>query len=474
MLTMETLGAMMKSAAAYLESLSQLNRRVFVNGQQVEDVLAEPKCRPAAEAVAMTYALAETDRYRDLAQATSSLTGEPVNRFTHLFTTPEDLVLKIKLQRVLGQLTGTCFQRCVGLDAMNALAVATWENGPQSHRKFLHWLEGVQRRDEVICGAMTDAKGNRRKRPGEQPDCFLRVVKRQKDGVIIRGVKLHQTGALNAHQILFMPGLGLRPGEEMFAIAGAVSVEAPGLTFVLGRQPSDDRKGTSDAGNIRYGGQEALIIFDDVFIKSEHLFLDGEIDCATSLMDVFSTYHRASYGGCKPGNLDVLIGAVTALVEQMELRTSSQVRDKLVEMVYLTESISGLGLAASHQSHQHPSGQWLVDKTLANVCKQAVTRLPYEVGRIAEDLAGGLVSTMPEMELHEHPEIGKWMHLATGGVHRASLLRLVEYMTYGSGSVPLRIECMHGAGSPAAQRIALQRCTPWEEKISMATRLLSF
>jgi 4-hydroxybutyryl-CoA dehydratase/vinylacetyl-CoA-Delta-isomerase len=461
----------MRTPAEYLQSLRDRDLVLHVDGERVRDPVAHPRVRPAINAVAATYALAHDPRHAELATAHSELVDARVNRFTHLFLEPADLVRKVELQRVLGRLTGTCFQRCVGMDGINALFIATHEAGVDAHARFVAWLKGVQSRDEVVCGAMTDPKGDRSKRPSEQPDHYVRVVERRDGGVVLRGAKIHQTGAANSHQLLVMPGQALRPGEEAFAIAAALPVDAPGVTMVLGRQPSDERKGGPDAGNLGFGGQEVVVLLQDVFVPREHVFLDGELGPCATLLEAFAGFHRASYGGCKPGNLDVLLGAVTALTEAHGVRGASHVRDKLVEIAHLSETVHGLGLAASHESTRHGSGIWQVDPVLANVCKHNVTRMPYEATRLSEDLAGGLLATMPSLADLDHPEIGPALTTVVGSPERARMLRLVEYMTYGAGSVPLRIECMHGAGSPQAQRIVIERNTDWNARVAHARRL---
>jgi len=473
-----------RTAPEYIESLRDRKLDLWVGGERVADPTQHPLVRPSIEAVAATYQVAHDPQHRDLAVAQSDLTQGPVNRFTHLFREPRDLVAKIELQRVLGRLTGTCFQRCVGMDALNALFIATWEasggaspptaaptHEATAHARFVAWMTGVQERDEVVCGAMTDPKGNRALRPPAQPDAFLRIVERREDGVVLRGAKIHQTGAANSHQILVMPGMALRKGEEDFAVAAAVPVDAPGVTMILGRQPSDDRKGGPDAGNLRYAGQEVVVLFRDVFVPSEHVFLDGHLGATATLLDAFAGYHRASYGGCKPGNLDVLIGATALLTTEHGIRKAPHVRDKLIEMAHLGETVHALGLAASSRSSQHDAGVWQVDKLLANVCKHNVTRMPYEVVRLAEDLAGGLVATMPSLAELDHPEYGEALSKIVGSPTRAKMLRLVEAMAYGAQSVPLRIECMHGAGSPQAQRIVVEREIDWADRMNAARRL---
>ncbi len=458
----------MKTVAQYIDSLRERKLRLWVDGERVDDPVEHPKIRPAINAIAATYALAHDgdEDTRRLATVHSELIGERVNRFCGLFTRPEDLIAKLELQRALGRLTGTCFQRCVGLDGINALFIATHKR--DGHQRFVSWLAQVQRQDLVLNGAMTDPKGDRSKRPVDQPEQFLRVVQRRPDGIVIRGAKLHQTGAANAHQIVVMPGQGLRPGEEDFAVACAVDVSADGVTMVLGRQPSDDRRGGPDAGNARFGGQECVVLFDDVFVKNEHVFIDGDVEASGVLIDAFAGFHRASYGGCKPGNLDVLTGAADLITRLHGVRRASHIRDKLVEMAHLTETIYGLGRGACGKCSQHDSGIWQVDRILANVCKHHVTKLPYEIVRIAEDLAGGGLSTLPSLADLDHPELGPALQTVVHSRERAQALRLVESLAYGAGSVPFRIECMHGAGSPQAQRIVLERHIDWDAKVARA------
>ncbi|MEX1367425.1 MAG: 4-hydroxyphenylacetate 3-hydroxylase N-terminal domain-containing protein [Nannocystaceae bacterium] len=462
---------MLRTPDQYVRSLQARDLVLYVDGQRVADPTQHPRVRPAINAIAATYALAHDPRYRELATAHSQLVDAPVNRFTHLFTEAADLRRKLELQRVLGRLTGTCFQRCVGMDGINSLFIATHEAGGQWHERFVAWLRQVQRDDIVIDGAMTDPKGDRSKRPLQQAEHYVRVVERRDDGIVLRGAKIHQTGAANSHQILVMPGMAMRAGEEDFAVAAAMPVDAPGVSMVLGRQPSDERKGGPDAGNAQYGGQEAVIFFDDVFVPWERVFLDGHIEACATLVDAFAGFHRASYGGCKPGNLDVLIGAAALLADEHGVRRASHVRDKLVQMAHLGETIHGLGLGASAKATRHDSGVHQVDPVLANVCKHHVTTLPYEVVRLAEDLAGGLMATMPSLADLDHPDYGEALRTVVGTDERAKTLRLVEYMSYGAGSVPLRIECMHGAGSPQAQRIVLERRIDWDQRIAAARRL---
>lgn len=471
------------TADDYIASLRGRKLNVYAFGERVDEPVDHPLIRPSINAVAETYRLAEEKP--ELASATSDLTGQPVNRFLHIAGSAADVVAQNRMQRELGQRTGTCFQRCVGMDAVNSLFSVTFDvdrqHGTGYHARFKEFLAHMQRENFVIGGAMTDAKGDRSKAPSEQADLdlYTRVVERRPDGVVIRGAKLHQTGCLNSHWLLVMPTLRLGEGDRDWAIVAAVPVDSPRITYIYGRQSCDTRAlegGDVDQGNARFGGQEAVVVLDDVFVPYSHVFMDGEWEFAASLVERFTAYHRRSYV-CKTGVGDVLIGAAAALADYHGVAKASHVKDKLVEMAHLNETIYGAGIAASHESKPTAAGNWQCDDLLANVCKHNVTRFPYEMARLAQDIAGGLVVTLPSDRDFEHEVAGPLLrkYLAPrAGVSvdtRRRMLRLVENMTLGRNAVGYLTESLHGAGSPQAQRVQIQRLMDLEGKKRLAERL---
>lgn len=384
------MSAPIRSGAQYIESLRGRKLKVHLFGEPVAEPVDHPMIRPSINAVAETYDFAL--RNPDLASAESPYTRSRVNRFLHISQSPQDRVLRNKMQRRLGQLTGTCFQRCVGMDALNALHSVTYEIneqlGTDTHERFKAFLGRVQRANVVIGGAMTDVKGDRGKAPSAQadPDLYVHVTRRTAEGLYIRGAKAHQTGCINSHWLIVMPTLRLGSEDRDYAIAGALPVDAPGITYIYGRQSCDERsmgEGDVDAGNARYAGQGAMIVFDDAFIPWERVFMDGEHEFVALLVERFTCYHRRSYV-CKTGVGDVLTGAAAASADHNGVEKAAHVRDKLVEMTHLNETIYGTGIAASLQAARMKSGAYLPDNMLANVCKHHVTRLPYEIGRLAQ------------------------------------------------------------------------------------------
>jgi 4-hydroxybutyryl-CoA dehydratase/vinylacetyl-CoA-Delta-isomerase len=474
-----------KSAQEFVQSLEGLNRQLYILGEKVEDPLQHPILGPSLNALAKTYDIAQEPEHAELFVRTGT-DGESINCFTSIHQNTQDLVNKVKAQRLLGQQTGTCFQRCVGWDALNALESTTFEMdqelGTSYHARFMAYLHFVQQQDLVCNGAMTDVKGNRSLGPNQQsdPDMYLRVIDRRSDGIIVRGAKAHQTGAIFSHEIIVMPTLSLRAEDQDYAVAFAIPSDTEGVIHILGRQSCDTRKleGVSiDLGNATYGGHEALVIFDDVFVPTERIFLDGEWQFSSLLVERFAGYHRQSYGGCKVGMGDVLIGAAATACEYAGVARASHIRHKLAEMTQMNETIFSCGLSCSLAGKVLPSGTFLVDLLLANVCKLNVTRFPYEIARLAEDLAGGLMVTMPSEKDLNHSEIGPLVDKYLRGVaeiptiDRMRILRLIESLTLGTGAVSYRTESLHGAGSPEAQIIMINRLSDLQGKKSLAKSL---
>ncbi len=467
----------------YEDSLRKLKFKVYLQGELIDNPVDHPIIRPSMNAVKMTYELAHDPRYEALMTATSHLGGEKINRFCHLHRNTDDLVKKVKMQRLLGQKTAACFQRCVGMDAINAVDSVTFEMdkklGSDYHKRFTAFLRKMQDEDLTVDGAMTDPKGDRSLPPSKQddPDLYVRVVEKRADGIVVRGAKAHQTGALNSHRILVMPTMTMGKDDADYAVSFCAPADAPGIFYIYGRQSCDTRKlegGDIDVGNSTFGGHEALMVFDDVFIPWEHVFMCGEHEFSGALVERFAGYHRQSYGGCKVGVGDVLIGAAALAAEMSGAAKASAVKDKLIEMTHLNETLYACGIACSAEGYPTASGTYLIDLLLANVCKQNVTRFPYEIARLAEDIAGGLMVTMPSEKDLRHPVIGPVVEKYLRGVagvpteHRMRVLRLIENITLGTAAVGYRTESMHGAGSPQAQRIMIARQGNIEQKKDLA------
>lgn len=473
-----------KTSSDYMKSLQRLNPVIYYKGEKIKDVTTHQGTAAHVRAAAMTYAVASQDEHHDLATATSHLTGRKISRFTHVHQNVEDLIKKVKLLRVLGQKTGTCFQRCVGFDGINATYATVYEidkkHGTNYLERFKKWLIRIQDENLMVVGAMTDPKGDRSKSPADQPDPdqYVHVVERRDDGIVIRGAKLHMTGAVNSHEVLVMPTTAMNEESKDYAVICSLPIDAPGVTMIFGRQANDSRRDLQenlDVGKPSFGvvGGEAVLIFEDVFVPWENVYMDGETDFSGLIVHRFAAHHRANYGACKTGLMDVLTGAVTYLAQIQGTARGSHVRDKVTEMIHLSETLYSSSIACSAEGVPTPSGAYMVDTMLANVCKQNVTRFHFEVARLAVDLAGGFIATLPSEHDLRSEDVGHLVKKYFSGVEgipaedRMKIGRLIEAMTGGTAMV----ESMHGAGSPQAQRIMIFREGKLDEKMKLAKAL---
>jgi 4-hydroxybutyryl-CoA dehydratase/vinylacetyl-CoA-Delta-isomerase len=472
----------MKTGQEYIESLRQMKTEVYFMGERIENLVDSPHIKPHINTAALTYDIAFEPESMDLATATSSLTGKKINRFTHIQQSTDDLVKKSKFLRAIGQRTGTCFQRCVGWDAMNAVYSVSYEidqkYGTSYQEKAIAFIKHIQENDLMVVGGMTDPKGDRNLPPHKQadPDVFVHVVEKREDGIIVRGAKAHQTGAANSHEILVMPTVSMKPEDKDFAVSFAIPLDTPGIVLIFGRQTNDERKmGELDQGNPTYGvvGGEALIVFNDVFVPWERVFMCGETEYAGMLVERFATYHRQNYGACKAGVIDALIGAVASIADYNGTGKASHVRDKMVEMVLLNETMHASSLAAGYEGHALPAKNYYPHGTYANITKQNITRSHYEICRLAHDITGGFIATLPSEKDLAHPVLGPMVLKYFKGISsvdtmdRIKMGRLIENMTGGTALT----ESMHGAGSPQAQRVVLLRDANLEKKKILAQKI---
>ncbi|OPY84371.1 MAG: 4-hydroxybutyryl-CoA dehydratase/vinylacetyl-CoA-Delta-isomerase [Smithella sp. PtaU1.Bin162] len=460
------------TANDYRQSLRDMKTAIWAFGEKITNVPDHPLFIPHVNAVAKTYEVNNP--------ATSHLTGKTINRFNHIHQSVDDLVKKVKFLRTINQLTACCIQRCAGQDALNATYVVTYEidqkYGTNYHERFKKFMTYLQEYNLVTIGAMTDVKGDRSKKPNQQadPDLFVHVVEERKDGVVVRGAKAHLTGVSGAHQVIVF----MREDSKDYSIVFSCPVNTPGITYIFGRQSNDTRKlekGDIDKGNAEFAcvGGECVAIFDNVFIPWEDVFMYKEYDFAGMFVEAFASAHRQNYGACKGGIADVLLGATYGIIKANGLTNASHIRDKVADMINMTETLYAGSLACSYEGHKTPSGAFVADTMLANITKHNTTKFVYELNRLSHDICGGLLATLPSEADLRHPEIGPKLEKALAGAagitaeEKMRLLRLVDNISGGTACV----EAMHGAGPPQSQRIMMLRDAKLEGKLKLAEKL---
>jgi 4-hydroxybutyryl-CoA dehydratase/vinylacetyl-CoA-Delta-isomerase len=471
----------LKTYEQYLDSLRRMRPNMYKFDELIEDVTAHPATRRTVAGHGWTFKAAHDDRYRDMVTTKSHLTGEAISRYLSIIQAPEDMYANSKMKRLMFHLTGTCTGgRCAGWNAINSMFITTWEMdeklGTNYHPRLLDWLRKAQAEDITVAGALTDAKGDRTKPPSQQddPDVFLHIVEKRDDGIVVRGAKLMICGVAAANEIFVLPGSGYKEPDTSCAISFVIPRDIEGLTIVETRHPSDTRDAEEGFDNpVTEGGiTQAFLLFEDVFIPNERVFMAGEYQFSTTAVLNFIAPYRAAIGGCVAGQGDIKIGS--AILTARTNGLSSRVfNEKLVQMHVNNETTFGMGIAAAAMGRKHPSGAWQCDQLLSNVNKVHVATLPYQTSVLAQDIAGGIAETgcMPSSKDFESARYGHLIKKYMTAVHspeaRARAARLVEWTTIGGG-VP---GCMHGGGSPDGAKLMIRAFAGLDEKVEIARRL---
>ncbi|MGQ9695641.1 MAG: 4-hydroxyphenylacetate 3-hydroxylase family protein [Thermodesulfobacteriota bacterium] len=470
-----------KTYAEYIESLRKMKPTVYMFGQKIENVVDNPRLRAGINATGATYELANAEKHRELLTTISPLINEPINRFTLPPQSIADLVARVKINRLLGSYVGTCHQRCTGLDCLSALSIVTYDidkkYGTPYYARFLEFLKYMQKNDFTANASVTDVKGDRSLSPHEQPDkdLYLRVVEKQKEGIIVRGAKVHQTGSLSSHELIVLPTRAMGKGDEDYAVAFAIPGDTKGVIHVVGRNSLDTRELEGvDCGNVRYSKYCPTVIYDEVFVPWERVFMCGEIEFSGELVNRFSAFHRQSHGGCKAGKIDVMTGAALMMMDYNGTSKVSHLREKITDMIHKAETLYGCSLAASYEGKQEPSGTYFINSVLANASKIHEGKEMAESIRLLIDITGGYVADLPSDRDFQNPEISGLLKKYLQGAasypaeNRVRMLRLVEKLTMESADF---ISDIHGGGSPQAHRLTIMRESDLERRKKLAKRL---
>ncbi|MCJ2668936.1 MAG: 4-hydroxyphenylacetate 3-hydroxylase [Candidatus Thermoplasmatota archaeon] len=471
---------MLKSPEEYRRSLKEMRPNVHKFGELIEDVTTHPATKRTVESHSRIYALAIDAEYEDILTTDSPLTGEKVSRYLSIMRSAEDMIANTKIKRLLFNVTGTCTGgRCGGWNGINAMWPTTFDldakAGTDYHERLKEWLAQAQRNDITMSVALTDPKGNRTLRPSEQddPDMSLRMVERRDGGMVVRGAKIMICGVAAANEIFVMPGTAYGEADKDYAISFAIPRDAEGIRCVETTHPGDRRELEEGFDNpVGCGITQSYILFEDVFVPEERVFMTGEFKSSLPAVMGFIAPYRATMGGCVAGQGDVMVGA-SILIAWANGLSEKVFREKLTQMVANNETTFGMGVAAAVMGEAHPSGSWRTNQLLANVNKLHIATLPYETKRLAQEIGGGIAETgcMPSYRDMTDPDYGemvkKYLKAAAPATARVRVARLIEWLTLGAG-VP---GCMHGGGSPDGARLIIQRTAEFDRCVGMAMEL---
>ncbi|NTW35416.1 MAG: aromatic ring hydroxylase [Syntrophobacteraceae bacterium] len=479
----------MMTPEQFEESLKALKPKVYMNGKRVENILENRNTRTVVEANKASYEWALDPRYQDIMTCDSPLVGERVNRYTHVSTCTDDLVKKAEAGTFTAEMLGTCIYRCVGYDAFHSLSSTCWEMdhklGTEYYPRFLEYLKMVQTKDLSVAGALTEPRGKRNQKTIDWPDPFLslKVVDKNKDGIVVRGAKINISGAFASHELVVLPQSSHAPGEEDYALAFATPADAEGIIYVCQYSPfsaeRDMAESLEELGNPRFGQREtSMVIFNNVFVPWERVFHCGEAQFSGKFVTRFAKTHRMTCGGtCKVGFMNQIIGACKLIQEYKGLDKVSHINEQLTEMVVLRETGRACGMAAAIKGQEEPSGSgvYLPDEVMGNVAKLNVCNAFWRVMALAGDIGGGLVVTMPSLKELSNPEIRDYVteFYSFGSDEPTENIlkvhKLLQHWTAGQHGVAT----WHGAGPVMAQKIMLQRVVDFEHDKNLVRQTLN-
>jgi aromatic ring hydroxylase len=460
----------LKSFNEHRESLRD-GREVYYHGQRVEDVTTHPVLGIGMAHAAIDYRLAEDPEHHELAVYTDPETGETYSRYYKIPANAEDLLKRRELIAA-GTRTGkgvVLLIKEIGTDALFALHIVAHHLDQQRGTEYLPRVQAFYRycRDNDLAHAVaqTDVKGDRGKRPSQQPhpDYYLRIVERRADGIVVRGAKAHTTGAPFVNEIIVLPTRAMSEADADYAVAFAVPVNTPGLKLIA--DPSSDVVGDTFGYPVssEHKMVDTLTIFDDVFVPWERVFLCGEWEYAGALANTFVQFHRFTAISYKLPLCELLIGGAALMAQYNGIADKAHVRDKLMELIAWTETTRGLAVAAAVEHDTVPPGIAVPNTTLTNIAKYHFARNYHTMVQYVQDIAGGLIVTGPSTADWESPATRPYLERYLGGAdgvtaeQRLRLMNLLRDLVASDFGGYNEVLAIHAEGSLAAQRITVVR-----------------
>jgi 4-hydroxybutyryl-CoA dehydratase / vinylacetyl-CoA-Delta-isomerase len=459
----------MRNAEQYIESLRD-GREVYIHGERVEDVTKHPSLRKAIDHGAIDYELDRRPELRELLVTRSAKTGNEIRRYFELPRTAEDLLRRQELIETTTRNDGSIvvFMKEIGTDALNALNMICYEmdkkyGTPYLPRVAAYW-QYLEENDLSMAGAITDVKGDRKLRPSQQemPYYYLKVVERRSDGVVVRGCKVHTTSAPITNELLVLPTRAMAESDKDYCIAFGTPVNAKGIKIIS--RPERGDLGVFDYPlSSRHTTLEAMTIFEDVFVPTERIFMDGEWEFAGALANCFATWHRFTGISYKYPFAEMIIGAAALAADYNGVPQASHIQDRITDLVIYAQSIRTFGQAAARDCVITENGVAYPNPLQCNIGKYLFASGYHAALKALQEVAGGLAATGPTEADCKNPATKEFIERYLGGrkgadaISRLKVMKLVRDMGGTEGAGEWWVGTLHGEGSLQAQRLSVSR-----------------
>lgn len=452
----------MMTGEQYKASLND-GRATFFEGRRVDDIIAEPLLGQTAGVVADTYDRfykPEPDAISDYMKVPGSATELWDQVAAHHDV---DLLTHVTYASIMTLLTAA--------DRIS-------EKRPQAVGAIHKYVDFVQKNDLRVTQCITDAKGDRSKHPADQqdPDAYVRVVDRKDDGVVIRGAKLHISGASLGHELMTIPTKSMRPGEEDYSIACMVPVNAPGVKIVNTTYAPrhEDTRDFPVSG--QYHMPEGFVIFDDVFVSNDRVFLDGETEYAAVFAHSLGLWERLGGLASMADGADEMVGFAQLIAEANGLERVGHVKEKISEMIIHATLVRASLEAAISNCQVTSDGAAFPDELYTNAGKYHGAANYNEMVRHLHDIAGGSVLTAPGIADLENEETGHLIRKYMGtkqsvdGAYRTRLFHAIRDVTADSFGGWKAVTNVQAGGGLYAQRIVTRKHYDMEKAKALALK----
>ncbi len=465
----------------YIESLKD-NRVVYCLGERVKDVTQHPILKICINWMAMDFVLQQDPRYQALVTEKDE-EGELVSFVFQPQRNVEDLlrlreIVKLWARVCYGKPSGAKF---VGKDGLNAVTVVAQRVDKQFDTNYSERVEEyrkyLQKTDATIALGMTDVKGDRSLRPSQQQphqDYYVRIVDELSDGIVVRGAKAHISEAPLSNEIIVLPCRAMREDDKDYAVCFAVPANAEGLTLISAEPEIREPNNFFDyplSASIYLN--DAMVIFDDVFIPKERVFLKGEWSFAGQIAYMFGNFHRLSAETYKAAELELVVGAAALMAEYNNVARAPHIRDMLTWLVQYAEATEVMGRAACEYCVSEADSNLVYPNPMyANITKLFFADNWHQATKYLQDIAGGIVATAPSGKDYFNPETHDMIEKYLGGKagvpteHRLRLIKLIRDLTSSYEDVLT----LHAEGSLAAQRLSIYALADFERYKAAAKR----
>ncbi|MFH1350593.1 MAG: 4-hydroxyphenylacetate 3-hydroxylase N-terminal domain-containing protein [Pseudomonadota bacterium] len=450
------------SAEQYRESLND-GREVYYKGEKVENVATHPDLSVCVNTMAIDYEMAEDPKYGDLAVVEDPETGEAMSRYYYKPQNAEDLLKAHELIVKATELGSGYIPLAhdIGADALNAINIMANMTGNQDYiDRIENYRKELQQKDLATCAGVTCVKGDRMLRPSDpaqvHPDFYVRVVDKNNKGIVVRGAKMHITGAAYCHDIFAIPCRAMTEADKDYAIAFAIPANTKGIKQIC--RPFTAHISPLEFPNTRpvRVHTDSVIIFEDVLVPWERVFLCGEWKYAAPLIYNFALMHRRTGCAYRIPLSEQLVGAAVAIAEYNGVSDAPHVKEKLTDLVIYLETLKSLSKTACYDFVMR-GGLAVPNPIATNMAKYHFAHNYHDVVKNIQDLAGGLLVTAPTYKDYQRPELHDYIDkylIANKNVSAENRLRMVDLIRRITRA-ELETICLHGEGSPMAERMTI-------------------